>query len=636
MKLFLPGALLANRFSFGAKFIVIGLLLAVALIYSGIQIYWSATTQIDSLIRQSQGVVAHERLSPLFYDAESERFNDDWRKFTQQLQQSELLAGSTTVRTIGQKIKQQGLTPNSDEGHQQLMKLQKLLLTESGLIFNADKANHFLIELAYQQHPKLYRLYSLFKSELNTTLEVGHFTPNNYLALTKYSGELKLEIEQALLNLQLIEAEVPQLTKKLIQGLSALTEVVLQADSRVLEPDELQASKADFISPLQHAENQLMAFQRSAVAQVQSENTKLLEQLTRYRTLSILLFSFVGFFASYALVCIVLSIRSNVRKINGFSHLIATGDLREELIVNTHDELNEISRYLNTTTSVLNEKLHAVFQASDQIVNASGTVAESVKVSLGQVEKQQEQTYLVASSTEQMAKTVTEVARNAESASAAATEAHEASAQGKDYVFNTIASIEGLSHEINSAADTINHLQLEVESISGVLEVIKSIADQTNLLALNAAIEAARAGEQGRGFAVVADEVRALASKTQDSTEEINRMIQRLQEGAASSVSAMKESQTIATQSVAMSEQAGETLEAISSAIDKINEQNGQVATAAEEQSHVAHDISQNTNSLKLATDQITDCIRHIVMANDNLSQQTKLLDESVQVFQLK
>jgi methyl-accepting chemotaxis protein len=176
----------------------------------------------------------------------------------------------------------------------------------------------------------------------------------------------------------------------------------------------------------------------------------------------------------------------------------------------------------------------------------------------------------------------------------ATNKADDEAVQGRGVVESTMKSIEGLSAEINSAASVIGELEKESENIGSVLDVIKGIAEQTNLLALNAAIEAARAGEQGRGFAVVADEVRNLASKTQQSTQEIETMIDRLQSGTGSAVQVMMDSQSRAEDSVNQAANAGISLEAITNAVSQIKDMNTHIAVAAEEQSSVAEEINRN------------------------------------------
>ncbi|WP_409519821.1 methyl-accepting chemotaxis protein [Pseudomonas sp. J452] len=205
---------------------------------------------------------------------------------------------------------------------------------------------------------------------------------------------------------------------------------------------------------------------------------------------------------------------------------------------------------------------------------------------------------------QQMTATVQEVARHAETASDSAQQADQRARQGDGVIGQTIAHIESLTQEVRQSAEAIGQLQAETQNIGGVLDVIKAVAEQTNLLALNAAIEAARAGEQGRGFAVVADEVRALAVRTQSSTAEIEQLIGRLQSGAEQAVQLMDKSSNLAEQSRKDVHQAGQALRAITDAVSNIQQLNQQIATAAEQQSAVAMDISRSVTSIRDVAEQ--------------------------------
>jgi methyl-accepting chemotaxis protein len=184
---------------------------------------------------------------------------------------------------------------------------------------------------------------------------------------------------------------------------------------------------------------------------------------------------------------------------------------------------------------------------------------------------------------------VQEVARNATEAAKAASHSDEEAQNGQAVVDRTINAIDALASEVDRAANVIHRLEQDSDKIGTVLDVIKGIAEQTNLLALNAAIEAARAGEQGRGFAVVADEVRTLASRTQQSTAEIQQMIERLQAGAQEAVSVMEDSRSRASDSVSSAQSAGQSLESITRSVASITDMNTQIASAADEQSALSH-----------------------------------------------
>jgi methyl-accepting chemotaxis protein len=227
------------------------------------------------------------------------------------------------------------------------------------------------------------------------------------------------------------------------------------------------------------------------------------------------------------------------------------------------------------------------------------------------------------------------VARNA---SSAADEAHTAdleAQQGKQVVSETTQAISSLANEVDNASTVIQKLESDSESISSILDVIRGIAEQTNLLALNAAIEAARAGEQGRGFAVVADEVRSLANRTQESTQEIQKMIEKLQSGASDAVEVMVKGRDWANTSVEKAEQAASALERITKAVDVINSMNTQIATAAEEQSAVAQEIDRNVTNIHQVSNQTADGATQTAGASDELARLATDLQQLVSHFKL-
>lgn len=275
---------------------------------------------------------------------------------------------------------------------------------------------------------------------------------------------------------------------------------------------------------------------------------------------------------------------------------IAAGeaDLTLRLEVKGQDELAQLAMAFNSFVGQLRDTIGQVMTNIQKLASASGEVSQIANETNSGVEQQRQETELVASAMTQMTVTMDQVVQNAQHAAQAADSANEEANHGKSVVNQTVQSIETLANEVEKGAQVIQGLEKDSDQIGTVIEVIQGVAEQTNLLALNAAIEAARAGEQGRGFAVVADEVRTLASRTQTSTLEIKEMIEKLQAGARKAAEVMDVGRNNARSSVDLASNAGGALEAITQAVNEITNMNSQIASAACQQDAVSKEINQN------------------------------------------
>lgn len=274
------------------------------------------------------------------------------------------------------------------------------------------------------------------------------------------------------------------------------------------------------------------------------------------------------------------------------------GDLTKRLPENGNDEITSLTRGFNMFSEKIGRLVTDVDSSASQVKDNAKSLDNLNQKAKSLAEQQNEQTGQLEYSMNEMQTTINEVAKNAENAAHETNEGKELVSEGQDIVLNTVKQIGTLSNNVQEASIVIKSLADESESIETVLEVIKSIADQTNLLALNAAIEAARAGEQGRGFAVVADEVRTLASRTGQATEEIQKMIHKLQQGSHSAVSVIELSASKAIETSEHVNQANNALCNISEVIQRINDMNMQIATAAEEQSLSANEINNSVQRI--------------------------------------
>jgi len=288
------------------------------------------------------------------------------------------------------------------------------------------------------------------------------------------------------------------------------------------------------------------------------------------------------------------------------------------------DEVGQLSLAIKMMNSEAGAIVGRIGDSARVLGEAVDGLEKDVALTRDGVRQQDEQTQQVAAAMNQMVASIQEVTRNASEAAGAADEASQRADAGRDVVEATIAEIRHLADDVEQAANAMQGLARESENIGGILDVIRGIAEQTNLLALNAAIEAARAGEQGRGFAVVADEVRTLASRTQDSTQQIQGMIERLQQGTADAVAVMEQGRSRAQGTVGQVAEAGAALAAITQAVTRINDMNTQIASASEQQTAVAEEINRSITAISGIAHSTADCVQHTAGTAEKLGDMAR------------
>ncbi len=462
------------------------------------------------------------------------------------------------------------------------------------------------------------------------------------LRLVRVSGELARQmLDTRRIEKNYVNSESPEHAAALVQQIKTISEGASEladladsdsAEDRIAELEGALGSYSEqFRSLTQNVanmtENEAQVTELARDAREQVEAVLELEQdrmsKTRDDALLILFWATLVALAmgTGSALLITRSIVRPLEQLVDHAGKIADGDLTRNIQTDRKDDLGRLMMAMQVMTENLRHMVKEVSDGISQIASSAEELSSVTEQTSAGAAQQRDQTDQVATAMNQMTATIQEVAQNAEAAANAASESDDRAKEGYDVVSNAMTKIETLSRDISQSAGLISKLQDDSANIGTILDVIREIAEQTNLLALNAAIEAARAGEQGRGFAVVADEVRGLAQRTHQSTGEIENLVNALQQGAKDAVDSMHTNSESAESSVQVSRTAGEALSSIADSVSTIQSMNQQIATAVEEQTSVAEDISENVVSIREVTDQNATANNQIAVSSNGLAE---------------
>ncbi len=436
--------------------------------------------------------------------------------------------------------------------------------------------------------------------EVSALLQQARFQVRGYT----YSGNADYQqtalkaIDQALAELRALPAKVPAEHAASLDD--ATTALAGYRDAVTQFGNAQVASEHALQSMVEHGSVLLQTSQAMTTSQTAVRDAGAAQAKTVLAVATVLALT-LGLLAAWAITRqIIVPLRQTLHA----AERVASGDLTLNLQAQRRDELGQLQASMHRMTQGLRELISGIGDGVTQIASAAEELSAVTEQTSAGVNNQKVETDQVATAMNQMTATVHEVARNAEQASEAALMADQQAREGDRVVGEAVAQIERLAGEVVNSSEAMNQLKAESDKIGSVLDVIKSVAQQTNLLALNAAIEAARAGEAGRGFAVVADEVRSLAQRTQQSTEEIEELIAGLQSGTQRVASVMDSSRQLTDSSVELTRRAGSSLETITRTVSSIQAMNQQIATAAEEQTAVAEEINRSVMNVRDISDQ--------------------------------
>ena len=515
----------------------------------------------------------------------------------------------------------------------------RFITSQTGLSQDTDLEVRQLVALITEVTPDVTQSLGEGRAVASLSMARGYLDSTNsnlldnlQLGLDKLSAEYEMKLDEALSGSiaasQALSSYAAESRVTLQDALRLLEDDVIMADSLDKPWGDLYQQTSTLIDKTHNLNSQVIDYLAGVLG----------ERLVSYRwQMSLLIAALAAVFLliGYLYSAFYVSTRSSLRSLGLVMDQVAAGDLTAHFKVQSRDELGELGGAFNQTV----QRIHALLeQVNNTVHDVEGQATRVLSVSAQSntaAAEQRAQIEQVATAMNEMSATSQEVANSAASAVGNAQSVNDETISGRVQVEQQVSNIQKLAQEIDGSVVAINQLATNSKSIGQVLDVIKGIAEQTNLLALNAAIEAARAGEQGRGFAVVADEVRNLAQRTQHSTAEIEQMISQLHGGVSSAVKAMSASHVMADETVAQSVEVQSALENILAAVGMIVDQIQQIAAAAEQQTAVAHDIDQNIVQINQTGELTAQGADETAQASQDMSAQVEHLKTLISAFKM-
>ncbi len=674
MNILSPGIYLTNRLRFPAKFTVLAIIIVIPLLVLGLRVFNSLNASIDTVAQERMGreylhvVTPVLRLSMLQRALTNRMLTGD-AAAAQDLvaNRSQLEAAFANLadidtrqgrtletenrvqrlrdgaRTIMDSVKP-GASPDEvfiqwNEQLTQTLNFTYYLSATSGLVLDEDYASLFLIDLSTIRMPRQINIAGQIRgitAGLSTGQNLSPTMRGSLDALFKQEAQTRLELEQSI---RLLKRRAPELTERVnvpvVAAIAAmdsfrddLKAYVTGTTLSVQQGQSLSARGNAVVAAFYKAQDEIQA-------SLQGELDTRYDALLLQREMVIAICVFMGLLLLYAFCSIYRALRMAIDGLLDVTRRLADGDLGARVQVRSQDEVADIGNGLNLMAQAFSGSISHMDRTSYELSEVAARLGNSISLAKQSMNAQQAETEQVATAINEMTASVADVAQNTEGAAQAADEANTASRTGLRVMHQAHSTIQALAEEVELSAQKVQALALHSQSIGGVIQVISTIADQTNLLALNAAIEAARAGEQGRGFAVVADEVRTLASRTQSSTEEIRSIIQQLQGATEAAVQQMQAGQQKAQACISAAGEASGSLSSISQGVERIVEMNTQIASAAVQQHAVSEDINRNVMGIRSSSGTLMEGIENNAVTADELGRVASEMRSVVSRFKL-
>jgi len=669
-----PGVRLLQRFSFAHKFQLVFLLFALPLGYALWVIGSEHLSRLQAVDDELEGAQALDRMADVQQELIAQRtLLARWKgtekaaegllqardaRLDEALQQAAepLRSGliSDQARQHFQALlgERDGLRtaelgkvalPDALERYQKallyLIALREQVATDSALILDPHLDTYLMMEQITYIMPRLLEQLGTFAAQGHGAVVSQHFTLQSRVLIRDLRRGLDEQRAQLVKAQATLSHEAPramrQLSAPLDASLKTFDDFLAQIDRDMFEASPMALTPEQFIQRVETLETQLQGLQQTLYRQFGASLGYYRQQALHSMIEVVGAFSVLTLLAMYVLMCLNASIRISTGNIIEAARDLRDGDLRVRMEVNGHDDLAAIAQALNTAVEQMRDSLQGVNRESQQLDGTVQLLGSQARDALDAVEQQQAQMSQIATAATQMAATAQSVAQSCEQAAMEAQQTREVALGSNQRSERTSASMRQLSSRLGDSAAALQQLREQTQQINRVVEVIKSIAEQTNLLALNAAIEAARAGEAGRGFAVVADEVRSLSKRTQDSTQEIAQTVENLQRVVGQSVTLMEDACNQADGDIGSVLAMGDDLQNIVDSVQRVSDRLAQIATAAEQQAATADEVSGNIQQVDQAAGQLLDAAQAVSSAAGQLRRGSEELAHNTGRFRL-
>ncbi|MBG0841652.1 methyl-accepting chemotaxis protein [Ectopseudomonas toyotomiensis] len=670
-----PGVRLLQRFSFAHKFQLVFLLFALPLGYALWVISSDYLSRLQSVDFEVEGAQALERMAQVQHELIAQRtLLARWKgtenaaqgllqqreaRLDEALQQaaeplqSDLISDQArqhfqALQGERDGLRAAGLTkvalPDALERYQKallsLIALREQVATDSTLILDPRLDTYLMMEQITYIIPRLLEQLGTFAAQGHGAVVSQHFTLQSRVLIRDLRRSLDEQRAQLVKAQITLSREAPQAMRQLSApfdaSLKAFDDFLTHIDRDMFEASPMALTPEQFVQRVEALESQLQALQQALYQQFSASLGYYRQQALHSMVQVIGAFIALTLLAMYVLICLNASIRISTSNIIEAARGLRDGDLRVRMEVNGRDDLAAIAQALNTAVEQMRDSLQGVNRESQQLDSTVQLLGGQARDALDAVEQQQAQMSQIATAATQMAATAQSVAQSCEQAAVEAQQTREVALSSNQRSERTSASMRHLSSRLGDSAAALQQLRDQTQQINRVVEVIKGIAEQTNLLALNAAIEAARAGEAGRGFAVVADEVRSLSKRTQDSTQEIAQTVDNLQRVVGQSVTLMEEACSQADGDIGSVLAMGDELQNIVDSVQRVSDRLAQIATAAEQQAATADEVSGNIQQVDQAAGQLLDGAQAVSSAAEKLRRGSEGLAQNTGRFSLE